>query len=149
MSNNLWGYTLSFWLAGQTQQDYLFEGASCAFAALRKVSFTGRAECYSDFEAVEHAFRVGILLRHSPRSAKLDWHWWKALLDLISDFASRSRSRFTLSKWVSEPAQKEMMTQWLVPRGMADFETGRVVRAIGKDSKASFFSRWAAQSPNC
>lgn len=84
--DNVCGYTFTFRFSEQAGSQYILHGAICIFNALKKLRFSGRAECYSaeQFTIPGRFFSVGVILRRrGNRPASIDERWWESTCQLV------------------------------------------------------------------
>ncbi len=150
LQDDMYGYVFSFEFSDQAKLDYIYDGAVCVFNALKKLNFTGRAECYSAerYEFPGRVFTVGIVLRLPGRKPTPNYAWWQKVVRLASAAAANSKGRIKLDTMMSELAEKRAMKAWLVPCGAAEFVGGQIDKIIGGegDEDSSFFVYWDRES---
>ena len=132
LSVDQYGYVFGFEFKPETF-DYILHGAYCVFEALREAKFSGRCECYAAerFEIPGRIFTVGVMLRCPGRKPIPDHAWWRKLQKAIARHSTTYKDSIKLADDLYELARKRTMIDALLPRGVAEFSDGDLVRLVG------------------
>jgi hypothetical protein len=116
--------------------------AESIIASLKELQFSGRCEYYAGnpIHLATDLYVVALGLKPSSRSQSLTYKWWMRLCSLIDNKIKERTEKIELYMPHAEFGEMGGIRADYLPRGVAEFEDGKVMGLLGPHLQDSWFS---------